>query len=150
MNSQKRTKIFRKQYHPAFCCAAELDFSEDRENLMYREEFILNTAPNRIDLLVIKKESGVVLKNNIGAIFQKYNILEYKSPKDGRMLNAYYITNAYANLLIGYSLGPKSFDDVTVTFIRNSMPQKLMEFFRDNGYTICKYAAGIYHVTKAS
>ena len=136
------------QFHPAYCSAMEIDFRDDRENISYDREHLLNMMPNRIDLLLIKKESDVKLKNEIGTIFQKYNIFEFKSPKDALDEKAYYMTTAYANLLIGYEHGPKCIAEITISFIRNKKPRKLISFLVQNGFIINKYADGIYHVLK--
>ena len=39
-------------------------------------------------------------------------------------------------------------DEVSISFVRDGMPQKLMEQFREEDFTIREYEPGIYHVTK--
>ena len=48
------------------------------------------------DLLVIKKETSKPIKNEIGTIFRKYNIVEYKSPRDKLDIDVVYKTIVYA------------------------------------------------------
>ena len=70
------------QWHPAFCAAAGLEFHEDIERLELKPEYNLSKEPIRIDLLIIKEESDRRIKNEIGHIMKKYNVIEYKSPED--------------------------------------------------------------------
>ena len=49
-----------------------------KKELSFEEEYNLNTRPLEIDLLVIKKEPSVQIKNEIGHFFRSYNLLEYK------------------------------------------------------------------------
>ncbi len=35
-----------------------------------------------MDLLIIKKLADVRIENEIGRIFKRYNVVEYKSPQD--------------------------------------------------------------------
>ena len=46
----------KKQYHPAFCNAMELELYEDRNLLEFQEGVELNTLPREIDFIVIRKE----------------------------------------------------------------------------------------------
>ena len=135
------------QFHPAFCSAVEIDFRNDIEHVSYVREWVLNTMPNRIDLLMIKKKPAVLLKNEIGAIFRRYNIFEFKAPHAALNEKAFYMTNAYANLMVAYDQGPKSLDEITVSLLRDEKPVKFMRFLRDYGFIINVFSPGIYHVT---
>lgn len=64
------------QWHPVFVSAMNLEFLENREDLVFEREYNLNTKPLEIDLLIIKKEKEVSIRNEIGHFFRKYNILE--------------------------------------------------------------------------
>lgn len=57
-----------------------LEFEENRSDLIYEKEYNLNTKPLEIDLLVIKKDPNIQIVNEIGKIFRGHNIIEYKSP----------------------------------------------------------------------
>jgi len=45
----------KKQWHPAFCAAMELEFREDKDILHFEREYNLSKKPLHMDLLVIKK-----------------------------------------------------------------------------------------------
>lgn len=59
-----------------------LELRDDKEFLEYFNEYNLNTKPLQIDLLIIKKLCKAELRSEIGKIFRKHNILEYKSKDD--------------------------------------------------------------------
>ncbi len=89
------TKI---QWHPGFVAAMSLEFEDNRDDLIFEKEYNLNTGPLEIDLLVIKKEPGVRMVNDIGKLFRGHNIMEYKSPEDHMDIDAFYKATAYGCL----------------------------------------------------
>ena len=77
----KKEKQKKLQWHPAFCSALRLELLEDAENLEFTDEFQLTEKPLQIDCTVVKVKKDCKIKNEIGKIFRKHNIFEYKSPK---------------------------------------------------------------------
>lgn len=67
-------------WHPAFFADIQIELKEDADNLVFESEHQLSKKPMQIDVLIIKKEKDRPVKKNIGRIFRKYNIVEYKSP----------------------------------------------------------------------
>ena len=57
------------QWHPAFFAGIQIEFSEEKEKLIFENEHQLGTKPKQIDVLIIKKESEAELQKNIGKIF---------------------------------------------------------------------------------
>lgn len=79
----------------------DLEFGENRKDLIYEKEYNLNTKPLEIDLLVIKKDSDVQIVNEIGKLFRGHNIVEYKSPEGlFRYFEEHHVkmTNPYAGI----------------------------------------------------
>lgn len=70
------------QWHPGFYGATELEFLSNKGDLEFQREFNLSKEPIRMDLLIIKKLSDVRIENELGHMFKKYNVVEYKSPDD--------------------------------------------------------------------
>ena len=68
------------QWHPAFFAEIQIELQEDAEHLIFENEHQLGTKPKEIDVLIIKKDKGRVIRKNIGRIFRQHNIVEYKSP----------------------------------------------------------------------
>ena len=84
------------KWHPGFCSAIELELREYRDGLTFERERQLNKEPTRIDFLVIKKDPGLVIDNEIAEIFRKHNLLEFKSPRDELGIDEYSRAMAYA------------------------------------------------------
>ena len=86
------------QWHPAFAAAMGLEFKSDYEYVRIEQEHNLSKESLRIDLLVLKvNNTERKFSNEIGHIMKTYNIIEYKSPKDGAVIDQkfpgiYYIT----------------------------------------------------------
>lgn len=89
------------QWHPGFYGAAELEFLSNKGDLEFQREYNLNKEPIRMDMLIIKKLADVRIKNELGHIFKKYNVVEYKSPDDALSIDDYYKTVGYACLYKG-------------------------------------------------
>ena len=96
-----------------------LELSYNRQNLIFEKEYNLNTKPLEIDLLIIKKESDIPIKNGIGHLFKGHNIIEYKSP-----------------------------DDITVSIVRDSKPRELLKFLDTHGFSLSMPYKGIYYVNE--
>lgn len=69
------------QWHPAFYAGIQIELQEENENLIFENEHQLGTKPKEIDVLIVKKRKNVPIQKNIGRIFRKYNIIEYKVQK---------------------------------------------------------------------
>lgn len=135
------------QWHPAFCAAMELELRANKNGLTYNKEHNLSSEPLRIDLLIIKKDAGEVIENEIGAIFLGHNIVEYKSPDDKVNIDTFYKVLSYACL---YKSDTGAVDeildtDITITLVREQKPVKLLEQLGDK-YAIVERGAGIYQI----
>ena len=151
-NQQENQKKSQKlQWHPAFCSALRLELLEDAENLEFTDEFQLTEKPLQIDCTVVKVKRDCKIKNEIGKIFRKHNIFEYKSPMDELNIDTFYKAVAYACL---YKVLPNHVDEIpaeeiTITPIRDRKPVKLLGELEKSGYGYKKEAAGIYYVNGA-
>ena len=136
------------QWHPGFIGAMNLELKKNRDDLLFEKEHNLNTRPLEIDLLVIKKQAGVQVDNEIGRIFRGHNILEYKSPKDELDIDTFYKAMAYASLYKSYgkTLDAVKADDVTVSLVRKAKPYGLFRYFKEHGYLVKDVYRGIYYV----
>ena len=136
------------QWHPAFFAGIQIEFSEEKEKLTFENEHQLGTKPKQIDVLIIKKEVATELRKNIGKIFRKFNIVEYKSPKDYLSIDDFYQVYGYACF---FKADTKRVDEIkaeeiTITFVCKNRPRKLMKHLRGKrGYRI-EGKKGIYIV----
>ncbi len=145
-NTMEDTKI---QWHAAFVSAMNLELAQNRSDLEYHEEYNLNTKPLEVDLLVIKKDAGIEITNEIGKLFRGHNIVEYKSPDDHLNIDSFYKAGAYASLYKSYgkTVDERRAEDITVTLVRERKPSRLLAYFKEHGIAYTNQYNGIYQVT---
>ena len=144
------TKDKKVQWHPAFYGAMHLELRENKEDLELEEEVILNTLPLRVDMLVVKKKYPCEIQNEIGKMFEKYNLVEYKSPSDSLNYDVFLKGIAYAYLYKANEayLDKILLEEVTLTFIREAKPVKLFKILRKEKFSIEEKYSGIYYIIK--
>lgn len=137
------------QWHPGFYGAAELEFLANKNELEFQREFHLSKEPVRMDLLIIKKLADVRIENELGHIFKKYNVVEYKSPDDALSIDDYYKTVGYACLYkgLGETVDQIPADELTVSIFRESYPREMFEAMKNLGLEIKEKYPGIYYIS---
>jgi hypothetical protein len=134
-------------WHPAFLQAIQQELFDYRDSLEFKYEYQLTTDPLRIDLVIIKKPKDLTIDKNIARIFRADNLLEYKNPDDYLSVNDYLKVYAYANLYAAITPGV-DFADLTLTFIENRHPRKLLRYLTEiRGYRVEETSPGIYLVS---
>ena len=89
------------------------------------------------------------IRKNIGRIFRKYNIIEYKSPTDYLSVDDFYLVYAYACLYKSDTnhINEISVEDVTITFVSSHYPRELINHLKDvRKYQIEYMEKGICYV----
>lgn len=148
MNKKEVDKLY---WHPAFYAGLQIEFDEESHKLTFENEHHLSKKPMQIDVLIIKKCTEDKIHKNIGRIFRKYNIIEYKSPDDYISIDDFYKVCAYAFF---YKSESKEIDaikvyELTITFVSMGFPEKLEEHLKEIlGLGIEKRGEGIYYITK--
>ena len=137
------------QWHPAFYAGIQIEFAEEAEKLQFENEHQLSKKPMGIDVLIIKKQNEDKIEKNIGRIFRKHNIIEYKSPEDYLSVDDFY-------KVLGYACFYKSDTDaenlikaeeITISYVCESCPRKLIKHLEDDlKYEIVKEDKGIYYI----
>ena len=79
MEPKKKSVIY---WHPAFFANIQIELKDEADKLTFENEHQLSKKPLQIDVLIIKKEKSGQIRKNIGRIFKKHNVIEYKSPGD--------------------------------------------------------------------
>ena len=143
------TKI---QWHPGFVAAMNLEFKENRDDLIFEKEYNLNTKPLETDLLIIKKNPAARLVNEIGKFFRGHNIMEYKSPEDELNINIFYKVQGYACIYkaAGTASAGINEDDITTTIIREGKPVGLFKHLSGKGFEVTCSCKGIYRIHTGS
>lgn len=138
------------QWHPAFCAAMRLDCLPWQHELEFTDELRLGQLPNIIDMLVIKKRADVVLPHPLLKSFRGHNILEFKSPEDELNIDNFFKGLGYAcdYKSQGAHVDERKYTDITITFLRESPPAKLLQMLASQGVTINNPEPGIYTIEK--
>ena len=140
----------RLQWHPGFSAALRVELEEELDELCIEDEHMLSKKPMQIDVLVVKKKGEQPIRKNIGRIFRKHNIIEYKSPEDYLSVNDFYKVYGYTCFYQSETKRVKEIqpEEITITFICNHYPQKLLEHLRQfKGIEVKKQEAGIYYLS---
>lgn len=137
------------QWHAAFFAGIQIELEEEAEYLIFENEHMLGTKPMQVDVLIIKNNSERAIQKNIGRIFKKYNIVEYKSPDDYLSVDDFYKVHGYACF---YKSDTKkaneiNVDEVTVSFVCPRYPRKLVKHLTKRLNRIVeKKEPGIYYI----
>lgn len=137
------------QWHPAFFAGIRIELCEEESKLTFESEHQLGTKPMQIDVLIIKKNSNEPMEKNIGRIFRKHNIVEYKSPKDYLSIDDFYKVYGYACFYKAdvEHVDSIKVDEITLTFVCKGYPRNLIQHLTETrGFKIELFQAGIYYI----
>ena len=135
------------RWHYGFYAGIQIEFGEESDQLDFRQEVILGTEPVRSDMIIIKKEPGRPIQKNIGRIFRRYNIIEYKSPDHSLTIADFYKVCAYAFLYKSLGKNKVMIEDMTISLFCSHYPRKLVKHLRKIwNFTFEKQSEGIYIV----
>ena len=134
-------------WHPGFVAAAGIELKNER-SLELIPEKNLSKEPLRIDLFIKGDGRGNII-NEIGHIFRKYNIIEYKSPEDGLTIDDFYKTLGYACFFksLGEYVDEYPENEITFSLFRDRYPRELISYLERTGRTIEEKYKGIYYIT---
>lgn len=137
------------QWHQAFYANIQIEFEDILDKLIFENEHHLGTQPKRIDVLIIKKDDDTPITKNIGRIFRKYNIIEYKSPDDYLSINDYYLVYGYACLYKSDETKDRKIpiEEITLTLVSRKYPKKLVNHLKKvHNYDVQLIENGIYYI----
>lgn len=139
----------RLQWYSGFSAALRVELEDELDELCIEDEHMLSKKPMQIDVLVVKKKGEQPIRKNIGRIFRKHNIIEYKSPEDYLSINDFYKVYGYTCFYQSETKRVKDIppEEITMTFICNHYPQKLFEHLKKfKGIEVEKQEAGLYYL----
>lgn len=84
------------QWHPAFGAALRIELADELEKVQIENEHLLSSKPMQVDYLVVIVDKNQKIRKNIGQLFRRHNIIEYKSPEDSLSINDFYKVYGYA------------------------------------------------------
>lgn len=89
------------------------------------------------------------IHKNIGKIFRKYNIIEYKSPSDSLSVDDFYKVYGYTNFYKADTgkVNEIPIQELTITLVSKRYPRELIRHLKEvRHYTIDNPEEGIYYV----
>lgn len=115
---------------------------------VFEREYNLSKEPLRIDLLIIKKTRNVTVENEIGKIFRKYNVIEYKGPGDELTIDDYFKVLGYACIYkgLGTFVNQIPAEEITVSFVREAYPRNLFVILKKMGLAVEEAFPGVYRI----
>lgn len=139
----------RTYWHSAICGATEWELKQNKDDLEFEPEHILNKEPIKMDMLVIKKRPNATIRNEIGRIFRGHNVLEFKGSGDALNVDVYHKVIGYACLYksMGSHVNERDANDITVTMIREAYPRELIKSLKMTGITVTEQYPGIYYLS---
>ena len=147
-----KKKHHRINWHHAAYETLKIELNEYEEYLEFYEEYHLGKSKEslRMDVLVIQKPTDLHISKRIAENFQRYNIIEYKSPSDHLSVDDYYKVMAYGGIFRSNTGRVNEIEnqDITLTFIVSKFPRKLKKELESREISLVKRAPGIYDVSK--
>lgn len=137
------------QWHPAFGAALRITLQDEMKFLEMYEEYLLSKKPLQMDILIIKKLKDVPIRKDIGRIFRKHNIIEYKSPGDNLSINDFYKVYGYACIYQSDTdkVGEIDPEELTLTFVCSHYPRNMIRHLeRVRGIHTEYQGNGIYYL----
>lgn len=141
---------FRINWHEAAVSAIQIDLRDYSHILEYHSEYTLSHNHNRIDLLVIQKNTQQPIPKSIASIFLSFNLFEIKGIHSTITTDAYYKLNGHASYLIDSIgvLNQYNRHDISLSFLSFRKPCKLFRHLtKDCGKSIANPFPGIYYIS---
>lgn len=139
----------RTDWHEAIFCAVQIDLKEYSHLLEYHKEKSLSSNDNRMDMLVIKKQSSFHIPKHIASIFKTHNIFEMKGLGSSLNSDAYHKTNGHAGYYIDLYPGTNTLTryDISLTFPTLHYPRDLFKHLtKECNKTIENPFPGVYYI----
>ena len=148
MNEETNDPDYKKRldWHSGFEGGLKLSLKNYDYDIAIEREHFLSGEPLRIDFLVVKKNTDVIIDNDIGRGFLVYNLIEYKNPYDELNIDVLWRTIGYAALYksFGETVDRIKITDITISIFRAVKPVKLFKELIDTGKSIVQEYTGVY------
>ena len=133
-------------WHKGFVSAMKLELLADKDRLTFNDEYLLSGGSKRIDLLIIKNESAEKMHRLVGAVFERYNIYEYKNPTDSMTFGDFFKTLSYVCTYLEENKEHDRYklNEYTMTLIRDTYPKSLFGELKKNGIEPKQVSEGVY------
>ncbi len=135
-------------WHSGFAGGLSLSMRDYISVIRIEREILLTKEPIRMDFLVVKKNEGVLIDNALGRGFRKYNIIEYKNPKDELDIDVIWKIIGYAGIYksLGRTVDEIPANELTMTLVRARRPRKLLRYFESQNINVKVNQPGVYEI----
>ena len=137
------------QWHDGFHASLQIELQREPAHLEFYSEHELYKKALRVDTLIIKNSDDTPVQKNIGKIFRKYNLIEYKSPDDYLSINDFYKAYGYACLYQSNTenVHEVSMEDITISFVCSHYPRKMLKILKkERNIEVEQIEKGIYRL----
>ncbi len=133
-------------WHSGFEGSLRLILREYKDCIDISREYQLSMEPLKMDFLVIKNDTGVLIDNAVGRGFLRHNIIEYKSPDDELNIDVLWKTIGYAGIYksLGKNVNEIKAEEMTITIFRMRKPVALFKMINATGCIIESEYPGVY------
>ena len=150
MNSNNKRSGKKRQidWHTGFEGGLKYVLRTYRKAIRIHREYYLSRQPLKIDYLVVKKKKGTIIDNDIGILFKRHNIIEYKNPKDELNIDTLWKVIGYIGIYksLGKRVNAIPETEIAAFIFRSVKPSKLLEQLVDLGHQVIMMADGIYSI----
>lgn len=146
--NEEREKLL--QWHAAFFAGIQIELSEEADHLIFENEHMLGTKPMQIDVVIIRNDTKEKIRKNIGRIFRKFNIIEYKSPDDSLSIDDFYKVYGYACFYKSDTAKTNEIKitEITLSFVCSHYPRELLRHLEtERGFRLEKQEEGIFYLS---
>ena len=96
------------------------------------------------------------INNAIAYFFERHNLIELKNPRENLNIDVFwkgisyaaqYKSRGYDDTTNEYGVNIRQMNDITLTFLRVTKPEKLLSYLLAHGYSISQKFSGVYYIS---
>ena len=150
------TAIKNKDWETASFAALMFSIRDYRDRLTETHGVKLNSRSREIDVRIIQSTNTTRINHAIAYFFERHNLIELKNPKEqlnidvfwkGISYAAQYKSSGYDDTTKETGVNIKPMSDITLTFLRITKPEKLLDYLETHGFSLSQKFAGVYYVS---
>lgn len=139
----------RTDYHAGLVAALKTKYDDRYDFMETIKEMILGEKPPRLDAVVLKKDPGQHLTDDIGCFFLEHNVFEFKGYGDGININDIFKVQGYAlfYMTIDKKVNEVPLETVTVSVLQYRFPREVLKELEAKGCTVKERNEGIFEIS---
>lgn len=126
----------------AFCATEKIEL--DLTSCWTEEDSIQEFSKPTVKTIALSKTPDLKIKNRIGDLFRKYNIIAYGFTDKSLNIDVVFLLNGYV-CLCRTDIITNNANNITICLVSKNKPKELMQELGDAEITVEKQGQGIYH-----